>query len=131
MKILRRDRSGDLTGANSPYWMERAASLVWFTLRHPILMAFHRIVTIRLTDNTWVSPLWVYGNATLPAYSGVQFDGAWIEGDADSLRRLAALLLDRAERVEAVQAILDAGLWPTDEDERLGNAPRAGLRAGA
>lgn len=146
MKLPKR-RHGDLTGPNSPYLIERAAYQAWFTLRHPILAVFHRIVTIHLTDNTWVSPLWVYGNGTMPAYSGVQFDGVEIEGDADSLRRLAALLIDRAERVEAVQAIIDAGQWPTDEDatgfpagferdvpmqdERLGNAVRAGIRAGA
>lgn len=149
MRILRRDRSGDLKGANSPYRLERVAFWTWFWLCHPIGMTFGRQVTvgIRLTADYLVSVLYVYGNFEIPAYSGIQFQGAYIEGDADSLRRLAALLIDRAERVEAVQQLLDAGTWPHYDDvtafpagfedevdwegRRLGNAPLAGREAGA
>lgn len=147
MKILRRDRLGDLTGPNSPYRIEPAAYWAWTYLRHPSLM-LNRPVVIRLTDDTIVSPLWVYGNFEIPAYSGIQFDGGVnIEGDADSLRRLAALLLDRAERTDVVQDLLDVGIRP-DHDQvtgfpdgfgpdvewqnlRLGNAKRAGHWTGA
>lgn len=147
MKILRRDRSGDLTGPNSPYRTERVLYWTWTYLRHPSWM-FNRPVVTGLTDDTIVSPLWIYGNFDTPAYSGVQFDnGVQIEGDADSLRRLATLLIDRAERVEAVQFLLDSGTWPSHEDStafpagfgndvdyqdlRLGNALLADREAGA
>ena len=147
MKILRRDRSGDLTGPNSPYRTERAAYWAWTYLRHPSWI-FNRPVVIRLADDTIVSPLWVYGNPDVPAYSGIQFgNGLNIEGDARSLQRLAALLIDRAERVQSVQALLDAGAAPTHTDItsfpagfeediewqnlRLGNAKRAAYWTGA
>lgn len=149
MKILRRDRSGDLKQANSPYKIERAAYWFWWWLRHPVSMTFGRQVTvgIKLTDDAWVEPMFVYGNFEEPAYSAIQFQGAWIEGDARSLRRLAALLIDRAERVEHVQALFDAGIWPSYDDMsgfpdgfgpevesqnlRLGNAKRAEHWTGA
>lgn len=87
-------------------------------LRHPIVMTWHRwrhrIIT--LTDDTWTQVLFVYGNHETPAYSGVQFDGVWIDGTPKNLRRLASLLMDRADRAEAVQQILDVGLWPTHEE---------------
>ena len=147
MKILRRNRSGDLTGPNSPYRTERIAYWTWTYLRHPSWM-FNRPVVTRLTDDTIVSPLWVYGNFDTRAYSGVQFDnGVNIEGDARSLQRLAALLIGRAERVEHVQALLDVGVVPDLEDMaalpagfepdvawqdlRLDNAKRAGRWTGA
>lgn len=147
MKILRKYRGYDLKGPNSPYRTERAAYWTWYWLRHPIAMTFRRYADIKLTGDAWVSVLWVYGNFELPAYSGLQLQGAQIEGDADSLRRLAALLIDRAEQVEAVQQLLDAGTWPGHDDVtnfpagfgddvdwqdlRLGNAPAAGHWAGA
>ena len=147
MKILRRNRSGDLTGPNSPYKTERAAYWAWTFLRHPSFI-LNRPVIVRLTDDTIVSPLFVYGNLQVPAYSGVQFyNGVNIEGDARSLQRLAALLIDRAEHVEHVQALLDVGAMPNDEDTaafpdgfgpdvawqdlRLDNAKRAGHWTGA
>jgi len=114
------------------YWMYMA---VWMWLRHPISMAFRRIIVVRLAGNTWASVLHVYGNFEMRAYSGLELPGVSIEGDAESLRRLAVLLLDRADRVDAVQAQLDAGVWPNhddraslpagfdaDSDSRLGNA---------
>ena len=147
MKFLRKYRGYDLKGPNSPYRTERIAYWMWTYLRHPSWM-FNRPVVTRLADDTVVSPLWVYGNFDTPAYSGVQFDnGVNIEGDARSLQRLAALLIDRAERVEHVQALLDVGAMPNDEDTaafpdgfgpdvawqdlRLGNAKRAGHWTGA
>jgi hypothetical protein len=145
MKILRKYRGYDLKGPNSPYRTERAAYWTWTWLRHPISMTFGRYVNIKLSDDAWVSVLHVYGNFEVQAYSGVQLKGAQIEGDADSLRRLAALLLDRAQRAEAVQELLDAGVWPSNEDStafpagfgpdvdwqdlRLGSAAVAGLKA--
>lgn len=147
MKILRRDRSGDLKLANSPYRTERAAYWAWWWLRHPISTTFGHYAQVTLTADTWVSVLPVYGNFEIPASSGVQLHGAQIDGDARSLRRLAALLINRAERVEAVQDLLDAGTWPNYDDTagfpegfgpevewqdlRLGNAKRAGRWTGA
>lgn len=137
MKILRRDRSGDLKGANSPYRIERAAYWTCYFLRHPIRMTFQRPAYARLAADTWVSVLPVYGNPDVPAYSGVQLRGIEIEGDAAGLRSLAALLLDRADRTEAVQALLEAGIWPTEEDREAFPAgfgldvPYRDLRLGA
>jgi hypothetical protein len=147
VKILRKYRGYDLKGPNSPYRTERIAYWTWTYLRHPSWM-FNRPVVTRLADDSIVSPLWVYGNFDAPAYSGVQFyNGVNIEGDARSLRRLAALLIDRAERVERVQELLDIGTLPdlndmtafpdgfgpdvAWQDLRLDNAKRAGHWTGA
>lgn len=147
MKILRKHRGYDLKGPNSPYRTERAAYWTWTWLRHPIAMTLQRYISVELTDDAWVSVLHVYGNYELPAYSGIQLQGGQITGDADSLRRLAALLIDRAERVETVQFLLDSGTWPSYDDctafpegfgndvdyqdLRLGNALLADREAGA
>ncbi|WP_194917489.1 hypothetical protein [Catenulispora rubra] len=89
---------------------------LWMWLRHPINATFHRLVVVRPTGDTWAGALYVYGNFEMPAYSGVVLPGVSIEGDADGLRALAVLLLDRADRVAAVQTLLDAGVWPDHED---------------
>lgn len=122
-------------------WLRLQFWSTYAWIRHPLTSwAAQQYLTIPLSRDAHASLLPVYGNFELRAYSGVQLQGAEIVGDADSLRRLAKLLLDRARRVESVQALLDSGEWPAEEDRdgfppgfgtdiplwglQLGNAPQ-------
>ncbi|MEY9904359.1 hypothetical protein ABIA35_000565 [Catenulispora sp. MAP12-49] len=120
------DRIGDQAGMSSPSWAKRAAHWTRMWLRHPIAMVFFPVVVVPLTKDTAVSALHVYGNYEMRAYSGVELPGISIEGDAAGLRRLAAVLLDRADRTAAVQVLLDAGTWPSQAD-RAGFPPELGV----
>lgn len=118
MKILRRDRSGDLVGPNSPYRTERITYWTWQCICHPLTIpAFLlRHTTTRLEpDGTDIRPLWVYGdpNREVPLHTGVDLPGSTIYGDSDTLRHLANVLLRRADHYDLIAGMYARGQTPT------------------
>jgi hypothetical protein len=121
MKILRRDRRGDLKDANSPYRTERFAYWTWQCLRHPLTVP---VFLLRHTEahlvpgGEDVRALWIYGGPPfgLPLYTGVDLPAATIYGDSATLRHLAFVLNRRADHYDHIAAIYDRGQVPTRED---------------
>lgn len=121
MKILNRNRSGDLKGPNSPYRIERAAYWAWQCIRHPLTtppFLLRHTSTHLLADGTDVRQLWIYGGAQygLPLYTGVDLPNATIYGNSETLRHLATVLNRRADHLDHIAAMYDRGQIPTRED---------------
>ena len=118
MKILRRDRSGDLIGPNSPYRTERIAYWTWQCIRHPLstpnFLLRHTTAWLK-PDSADINPLWVYGDPDrgVPLYTGVDLPYSTIYGNSDTLRHLANVLLRRADHYDLIADMYARGQTPT------------------